>query len=255
MSDAPFRLDGKVALVTGAARGIGAAIAASFARSGADLALTDLPGVDLGGTAAKVAGHGRRVLQVAIDVTDLAQIRQGVAAAQHELGRIDILVNNAGINRPAVALDVTEADWDATFATNVKGGFFMAQAVVPGMIERGWGRIVFIASQAGLVCFPNIPAYCASKGAVVNLVRALGIEWAAHGITVNAVAPTVVETDLTRDRLEHNAEYRDFVYGKLPGGKVAQPEDVAAAVVYLASDEAAMVNAAILRIDGGWTAW
>ena len=206
-------------------------------------------------TAAKAGEFGHNVLEVPIDICDTEQIRDGVATIEKELGGIGILVNNAGINRPAPPLEVTESDWDAVFATNVKGGFFMAQAVAPGMIGRGWGRIVFISSQAGLVAFPRIPAYCASKGAVVNLVRSLGIEWAEHGITVNTVAPTVVETDLTRDRLRDNADYRTFVLGKLPGGRVAQPADVAAAVVYLASDEAAMVNAAVLSVDGGWTAW
>ena len=255
MAEQPmFRLDGKVALVTGAARGLGAAIAAGLARAGADVAVSDKPGVDLAETAGAVEAAGRRALRLAIDVRDLAQIRSGVDAGERELGRIDILVNNAGINVPAPGLEVTEDTWDDQFDTNAKGGFFVAQAAAPGMIERGWGRVVFIASQSGLVGIPGQPAYCASKGAVIQLARTLGVEWARHGVTVNAVAPTFVETALTRRRLE-DPEYRDFVLGKIPAGRLATPEDVAAAVVYLASDEAGMVNASVLCVDGGWTAW
>ena len=181
-------------------------------------------------------------------------MRQGVATAEKQLGAIDILVNNAGINRPAPGLEVTEELWDDHFDTNVRGGFFVAQAAAPGMIARGWGRVVFISSQSGLVGIPGQPVYCSSKGAIIQLVRTLGLEWARHGVTVNAVAPTFVETNLTRKRLG-NPEFLKFVLGKIPCGKLATPVQVAAAVVYLASPEAAMVNCDTLRVDGGWTAW
>jgi len=249
-----FKLDGKFALVTGAATGLGAAISAALAESGADVAVTDRPGVSLDATAAKVAACGRRALARAIDVRDLAQIRDGVAAVEREFARVDILVNNAGINRPAPGLDVTVENWDDHFHTNVRGGFFMAQAVARGMIARGRGRIIFISSQSGLIGIPGQPVYCSSKGAVIQLVRTLGVEWAKHGITVNSIAPTFVETDLTRKRLQ-NPEFLEFVLGKIPCGKLATPRDVAAAAVFLASDEAGMVNCATLAVDGGWTAW
>jgi NAD(P)-dependent dehydrogenase (short-subunit alcohol dehydrogenase family) len=144
--------------------------------------------------------------------------------------------------------------WDDHFDTNVRGGFFCAQAVASGMIERKFGRIVFISSQSGLVGIPGQPVYCATKGAIINLVRALGVEWAAHGVTVNSVAPTFVETNMTRRRLE-DPKFLGFVLGKIPCGRLATPEDIAAAVVYLASNEAGMVNCATLSVDGGWTAW
>ena len=254
MADRMFRLDNKVALVTGAATGLGAAISIELARGGAQVALSDKPDVSLDDTAAQVAKLGSGPLRVGMDVRILDQIREGVAAVERQLGRIDIVVNNAGINRPAPGLQVTQDNWDDHFNTNVRGGFFVAQAAARGMIDRGWGRIIFISSQSGLIGIPGQPVYCASKGAVIQLTRTLGVEWAKHGITVNAIAPTFVETNLTRKRLQ-DPEFLKFVLGKIPCGKLATPQDVAAAAVYLASEEAKMVNCAVLSVDGGWTAW
>ena len=254
MTAAMFRLDGKVAVITGAATGIGAAIAVALARAGADVAISGKPGRDLGDTAAEAGQYGHQVLEFPMDVRALDQIREGMAAVRRQLGRVDIVVNNAGINRPAGGLDVTEENWDDQFATNAKGGFFVAQEAARLMIPQGWGRIIFIASQSGLVGIPGQPVYCSTKGAVIQLVRALGVEWAKHGLTVNAIAPTFVETNLTRERLQ-DAEFRAFVLDRIPAGKLATPQDVANAVVYLASGEAGMVNAAVLCVDGGWTAW
>jgi len=249
-----FDLKGKTALVTGAARGLGAAIATALARCGADLVVTDRPDEELEPTANAVAQAGRRVERVPLDVRDLKQIQSGVAAARRVFGRIDVLVNNAGINRPAPGLQVSPENWDDHFATNVRGGFFMTQAIVPDMIAAGWGRVIFISSQSGLIGIPGQPVYCSTKGAVIQLVRTLGVEWAKHGITVNSIAPTFVETDLTRERLR-DPGFRAFVEGKIPSGRLALPEHVAAAAVYLASPEAAMVNATTHSVDGGWTAW
>jgi NAD(P)-dependent dehydrogenase (short-subunit alcohol dehydrogenase family) len=249
-----FNLSGKIAFVTGAATGLGAAISVALAQCGADVAISDKPGNSLEATSRAINELERRAFSVELNVADLPPIRDAVATVEREFGPIDILVNNAGINVPKPGLEVTESNWDEHFATNVKGGFFTAQAVAGGMIARGWGRVIFISSQSGLVGIPGQPVYCATKGAVNQLVRTLGVEWAKHGLTVNAVAPTFVETNLTRTRLQ-NPEFRDFVLGKIPCGKLALPEHVAAAVAYLASDEAAMVNGDILRVDGGWTAW
>lgn len=249
-----FELSHRAALVTGAATGLGQAIAAALVQVGARVAISDKPGISLEETAALCEEKGGRPLALAIDVRDVAQIRRGVAAAESEFGRVDILVNNAGINRPTPGLEVDQDNWDDHFNTNVRGGFFCAQAVAPKMIERGFGRIIFVSSQSGLVGIPGQPAYCASKGAVINLVRSLGVEWAKYGITVNSVAPTFVETNLTRKRLQ-NPQFLAFVLGKIPKGQLAAREDVAAAVIYLASDEAGMVNCTNLPVDGGWTAW
>ncbi len=254
MDGAMFRLDGKVALITGAATGLGQGIANALGRQGAAVAISDMPGVSLDETASLVGEFGGRVFAFSMDVRDLQQQSAGIEAVRAAFGGVDILVNNAGINHPAPGLEVTEAEWDDHYATNVKGGFFLAQRVAPMMIERAWGRIIWVSSQSGLVAIPGQPVYCSSKGAVVQAVRTLGVEWAKYGITVNSIAPTFVETNLTRKRLQ-NDEFRKFVLNKIPAGKLATKVDIGAAAVFLASDEAGMVNCHILSVDGGWTAW
>jgi NAD(P)-dependent dehydrogenase (short-subunit alcohol dehydrogenase family) len=249
-----FRLDGRTALITGAATGIGQAIALALAFNGADIAITDRRLDALAETESRALGYGRRVFKVAIDVREQTEIQHGVATVEKSFGAIDILVNNAGINRPSPAHLVTMEEWDDHFNTNVRGGFFLAQAVGAGMRTRGWGRIIFISSQSGLVGIPGQPVYCATKGAVIQLVRSLGLEWAKDGVTVNSIAPTFVETNLTRNRLKDPA-FRSFVLGKIPKGVLAEPEQIGAAAVYLASEEASMVNCETHRVDGGWTAW
>lgn len=249
-----FDLSSRTALVTGAATGLGQAIAGALAGAGAEVAVSDLPGVSLDETIGLCADRGKRPFGLAIDVRHTDQVRNGIAEVTSRMGRVDILVNNAGINVPTPGLEVEEHLWDEHFNTNVRGGFFCAQSVARKMIEQRFGRIVFVSSQSGLVGIPGQPVYCASKGAVVNLVRALGVEWAKHGITVNSVAPTFVETNMTRARLQQ-PRFRQFVIDKIPRGEIASGDDVAAAVLFLASDEAGMVNCATLPVDGGWTAW
>ena len=254
MEEEIFRLDGKRALVTGAARGIGAGIAVALARQGADVAISDLSGESTEETAEKARAHGREAFSFEMDVRDLRQLDRGVEAVEKALGGVDILVNNAGINRPLPGLEVTEDNWDDHYSTNVKGGFFLAQKVAPMMIRERWGRIIWLSSQSGLIAIPGQPVYCSTKGAVIQVVRTLGVEWAKYGITVNSIAPTFVETELTRKRLQDKT-FKDFVLGKIPCGKLAQVADVAAAAVFLASEEARMVNCHTLSVDGGWTAW
>jgi len=249
-----FRLDGKVALITGAATGLGAGISVALAHQGADLAISDRPGQSLAATAEAARRHGHRVFELELDVRQTDQMESRVTAVREALGPVDILVNNAGINRPSTGLETVESEWDDHFNTNIRGGFFLAQKVAPMMMERKWGRVIFISSQSGLVGIPGQPVYCSSKSAIINLVRTLGVEWAKQGITVNSVAPTFVETNMTRKRLQ-NPEFLSFVLGKIPKGELATPEDVAACVVFLASQEARMVNCHTLRVDGGWTAW
>ncbi len=249
-----FSLTGRTALVTGAANGIGQAIAMRLAQAGCAVAVTDKADVPLDTTMALCAPFGTKVIGETMDVRDLDQIRATVASIGSRLGRVDILVNNAGINRPTPAVEVSIENWEDHFNTIVRGGFFCAQAVAPAMMEQHFGRIIFISSQSGLIGIPGQAVYCAAKGALVNMVRSLGVEWAKTGITVNTIAPTFIETNLTRERLK-KPEFRSFVLGKIPKGELSVPDDVAYAAVYLASEEAAMVNCFTLSVDGGWTAW
>jgi len=249
-----FCLENKTALITGGATGIGAAISIALARQGADIAIADKSEINLSETKKRALEFGHRVLTLGMDIRDLNQIDLGVELIKKEFGRIDILVNNAGINRPLCGLEVTEENWDDHYATNVKGGFFLAQKVAPIMIGNHWGRVIFISSQSGLIGIPGQPVYCSTKGAIIQLVRTLGLEWAKSGITVNSIAPTFVETNLTRKRLQ-NPEFLDFVLKKIPAGKLATVDNIAAAAVFLASEEAGMVNCHTLCVDGGWTAW
>ena len=178
---------------------------------------------------------------------------RAVAEATARLGRIDILVNNAGIGPPNAATDVTEDDFDRTVAVNLKGTFFVAQEVGRGMIARGFGRIINLGSQAGAVALPTESVYCMTKAAIAHLTRCLAVEWAAHGVNVNAVAPTFIRTPGTAKWLE-NEDFRRDLLARIPLGRVGEPRDVAGAVVFLASPAAAMITGATLLIDGGWTA-
>jgi 2-deoxy-D-gluconate 3-dehydrogenase len=248
-----FDLTGKVMVVTGAGRGIGRAIALVAAEAGADLALGSRTVAELEAVAAEAKPHGRRIRSLPLDVCDRASIDRFVAETLAAFGRIDVLVNNAGTNRLKPALEVTEEDWDLILDTNLKGLFFLTQAVARGMIERKSGRIINIASQAGLVGGPIRAPYCASKGGLINLTRALACEWAPHGVTVNGVAPTVTRTPLAEKAME-NPIFRESVERNILVGRLAEPTEIAAAVIYLASDAAAMVTGHTLAVDGGWTA-
>jgi 2-deoxy-D-gluconate 3-dehydrogenase len=252
----PFRLDGQVALITGAAGGLGSAIARAFGAAGADLALGELPGRleearDL--AAAVAAEHGRRAVAVPLDVTDLPGIERAVAEAEGALGGLDVLVANAGVNVPRAALDVTEADWDRVLDIDLKGVFFSCQAAGRRMVAQGRGSIVTIASQNGVIGYPYRAAYCAAKAGVVNLTRVLALEWAARGVRVNAVGPTFVETSLTQVTLADPALRADIL-GRIPLGRLGTPEEVASAVLFLASPAAALITGTCLLADGGWTA-
>jgi NAD(P)-dependent dehydrogenase (short-subunit alcohol dehydrogenase family) len=245
-----FRLDEKVALVTGASRGLGAGIATGLLEAGATVIGTSR-NPDSATQVAKQLGS----VPVVMDITDVASVRASVDRVASELGRLDILVNNAGLNIPQGVFDVDEASWDAVLDTNLKGTFFAAQAAARCMVTSGeGGRIINIASQAGVVGIEERSAYGASKGGAVLLTKVLAIELAQHGITVNAVAPTFIATELTRGTLE-NPAWRERVLSRIPLGRIGESEDVAAATVYLASPAAAMVTGHTLLVDGGWTAW
>jgi len=248
-----FGLVGRVALVTGASRGIGRGLVDALAAAGATVAVSTRSRADADAVAAEVVAAGGITSAHALDVTDIASIRRTVDEVVERHGRLDILVANAGLGANHPALDVTEHDWDEMIAVNAKGLFFTAQAAGRVMVAQGAGRIIAISSQGSLVGIRDHVVYCASKGAVNQIVRVLALEWGALGVTVNAVAPTFIYTPGTAERLD-DPDYRRAVVDRIPMGRVGAIADVAGAVVYLASDAAGMVNGAILPIDGGWTA-
>lgn len=250
-----FRLDGKVALVTGAAAGLGQAIAEAFSKQGAKVVVSDRPGVSVEETLAMCKAAGAEdVYAVELDVTCQNSINLAVKAVVDTFGRIDILASNAGLNRPMPLEQVTEAVWDSVMDVNLKGAFFIAQAVAAVMKEQGSGRIIFTSSQAGLVARENQQPYCASKGGISAMTRGLALDLATFGITVNAVAPCFAMTALTKTRLEDPA-YREMVLSHIPVGRVVEPSEVGSAFAYVASDEAAMITGQTIVIDGGWTMW
>jgi len=251
-----FDLSGRIALVTGAARGIGRGCAIALAQAGADLALgfRDAGSAAARALVAQIESLGRRALPLQMDVTRREQIAGATAAALGTLGRIDVLVNNAGIGPPNPAESVTEADFDRTVGVNLKGTFFVSQEVGAAMIRGGrGGRIVNLSSQAGFVALPTEAVYCMTKAAIAHLTKCLAVEWAPHGINVNAVAPTFIRTPGTVKWLADEQFRRDLL-ARIPLGRVGEPSDVAAAVVFLASPAASMITGATLMIDGGWTA-
>jgi NAD(P)-dependent dehydrogenase (short-subunit alcohol dehydrogenase family) len=248
-----FSLVGTIAVVTGASRGIGRGLVDALAAAGATVALTARSQDDADAIAEEVIASGGRASGHVMDVSDVTSITTAFDEITQRHGRIDILVANAGVGANHPALDVTEADWDDMMDVNAKGLFFTAQAAGKVMLAQGSGRIVAISSQASLVGIRDHAVYCASKGAVNQLVRVLALEWGSLGVTVNAVAPTFIYTPGTAERLD-DPEYRRGVVDRIPMGTVGTIADVAGAVIYLASDAAALVNGAILPVDGGWTA-
>jgi NAD(P)-dependent dehydrogenase (short-subunit alcohol dehydrogenase family) len=248
-----FSLEGKLVVVTGASRGIGRGLVDALAAAGATVALTARSYDEASTIAAEVVAAGGRASGHVMDVADIGSINAAFDDIAQQHGRVDVLVANAGLGANHPAVDVTEADWDDMMDVNAKGLFFTAQAAGKIMLENGSGRIVAMSSQASLVGIPDHAVYCASKGAVNQLVRVLALEWGPHGITVNAVAPTFIYTPGTAERLD-DPEFRRGVVDRIPMGDVGTIADVAGAVIYLASDAAAMVNGIVLPVDGGWTA-
>ena len=246
-----FDLGGQVALVTGAGRGIGHDLARALAACGA-LVLAGVRDVDAADVA-WTAPEGGSVEPLGLDVTDVPATRAAVDAAVAAHGRIDILVNNAGLGANHDALDVSEADWDEMMAVNLRGLFFVSQAVGRHMVKRGYGRIVNVSSQAGLVGIRRHAVYSAGKGGVNTLTKVLALEWAPFGVTVNAIAPTWIYTPGTAGRLDDPA-FLAGVLARIPIGRVGTTADVAAAIVFLSSRAAGLVTGAVLSIDGGWTA-
>lgn len=247
-----FSLSGRVALVTGSARGIGRACALALARAGADIIL-GLRRMDSGEALAnEIHTLGRQVLPVQMDVSRLDEIEAAVQAGVEHFEHIDILVNNAGIGKPNPAEKVLEKDFDDTLEVNLKGTFFTAQTVGKVMIRQRQGRIINISSQAGFVALPTESIYCMTKAAISHLTKCLALEWAPYNINVNAVAPTFIETPGTKKWLDDEA-FRASVKNRIPLGRIGEPAEVAEPVVFLASPAASLITGATLMIDGGWT--
>lgn len=255
MSDFPrFDLIGSVALVTGAARGLGRAISLALAHAGADVAL-GLRDVETGNDLRnEFEQMGRRALCLQMDVTRPAQIFEAVELTARKFGKLDILVNNAGLGPSNLAENVREEDFDLTVAVNLKGTFFTSQAAARVMIRQKRGRIINLSSQAGFVALPTESVYCMSKAAISHLTKCLAVEWGKYNITVNAVAPTFIRTPGTEEALADSA-FRAEVTEKIAAlHRIGEPMDVAGAVVFLASPAASLITGHTILIDGGWTA-
>jgi NAD(P)-dependent dehydrogenase (short-subunit alcohol dehydrogenase family) len=254
LREAGFNLENTTALITGAAGGLGSAIARGLARCGVRVALADLAGDPLFMLREEIMGRGGDALAQPLDVTASAEVSAAIQTVVGTWGRLDILVTCAGITsrRPAVEFD--EAQWDRIITVNLKGTWLCCQAAGRVMIEQGHGRIITMSSIGGTVGLPMSVAYCASKGGVVQITRTLAVEWAPYGITVNAIAPCTFETPMVRRVMEAEDAYKDRVISHIPLGRMGRPEEIVGTVLYLASPASAMMTGHIIALDGGYTA-
>ncbi len=252
--DSHFNLEGRIALITGAGRGIGRATALTLARAGADLALVARSENELLSAAQAIKELGRRAVAFPADLSQTGRLPSLAAEIAETMGGIDILVNNAGTNIPQDSTDVTEDAWDTIMNINLKGAFFMSQAVGKVMIAQGrGGRIINMSSQTGSVALAKRAAYCASKAGLNLVTKVLAMEWGSHEILVNAVAPTFIETEMTKDFL-NDPDFRKYALAKNLLKRFGRPDDVAGAVLYLASPVSNLVTGHVLLVDAGWTA-
>jgi NAD(P)-dependent dehydrogenase (short-subunit alcohol dehydrogenase family) len=249
-----FRLEGKVALITGGSKGLGRAIADALAGAGAAVCLVSRHADEGEKVAAEIRGAtASRAIALEADVSDSAQVNRMVEQAIRELGHVDILVNNAGMNIRNSVVDYSDEDWNRVLQTNLSSAFYCCRAVGPHLIERGWGRVVNLASIMALTSLPGRCAYTASKAGLIGLTKTLALEWAPHGVTVNAICPGPFATEMNIPLLE-NPEVREQFTSRIPLGRWGNVEEVGAAALYLSSEPAAFVTGHTLYIDGGWTA-
>ncbi|MBA4392151.1 MAG: 2-deoxy-D-gluconate 3-dehydrogenase [Desulfobacca sp.] len=249
-----FELQGKVALVTGASKGLGKALAAALAKAGADLALCARNPDDLQQAKVEIEVLGGRVEVFSMDVLRQASIQTAVALTLKTFGKIDILINNAGINIRKPVLDLQEEEWDQVLNTNLKGYFLVAQAVVPDMIKRQKGKVINMASILGTVGLENQAPYASSKGGVIQLTKVMALEWARHHINVNAIGPTYFETPLVAS-LRNDPERFRFINERTPMGRWGQPEELEGTIIFLASKASDFITGQTIFVDGGWTIW
>jgi len=250
MTDNIFDLTGKVAVVTGASRGLGQYLGRALAKAGADLVITSRRIADLKPFQTEIEDLGRRVLPLELDLRDAASIAAAAPTAQSHFGNIDILVNNAGCNVRKPALDVTWDDWNLVLDTNLRGSFFVAQTFAKNMVARGYGRIINIGSVTSVFGYAGIAPYCASRGGIKQLTMALADEWGATGVTVNCLAPGWFKTKQNAVLYE-NEKWVAYITDRIPLKRPGQPNDLNGAIVFLASDASAYITGQTLLVDGG----
>jgi NAD(P)-dependent dehydrogenase (short-subunit alcohol dehydrogenase family) len=249
-----FRLDGRVALITGGGGGLGTVFAHALAAAGADIALLGRRQEVVQAAANELkAETGRTTLALSADVTDPDAVRVAVDRVREEFGSLDILINNAGNNIRRPSLEYPLDDWMNVLNVNLTGAFICAQAVAPGMIANGWGRIINISSMLGLVGLEQRPAYTAAKGGLIQLTRTLGVEWAPYNVLVNALAPGPFETELNRPLIENPIAYRAFA-DKIPLDRWGRTDELMGPIVFLASEASSFMTGSVVTVDGGWTA-
>jgi NAD(P)-dependent dehydrogenase (short-subunit alcohol dehydrogenase family) len=248
-----FRLDGQCALVTGGSKGLGLSMARALARAGASIVITSRHVDEAEAAASEIREFGGGALGVRADVTNRDEVWACVKRAEEEYGKIDILLNNAGINIRRPTIDLTEEDWDPVIDTNLKGCLLCAQAVAPGMIARNYGRIINLGSIMSSVSLAGRAAYASSKHGVLGLTRALALEWAQNGVTVNCLCPGPFETAMNRVLMNDPAAYQAFI-SKVPLGRWGRLDELDGAILFLASPASSYMTGSALYIDGGWTA-
>jgi NAD(P)-dependent dehydrogenase (short-subunit alcohol dehydrogenase family) len=254
MSLENFNLTGKVAMVTGSTKGLGEVAAMALAKAGADIAVCGRNTSDLNRVSSAITALGRKSAGYHLDVTSRDNIHSGVEKILRQFGKVDILVNNAGVNHRVPVVEYPEEMWDLVINTNLKGYFLVSQAVVPQMLQRGYGKVINLSSIMGDVALPNQVAYASSKGGVNQMTKVMALEWAKSGVTVNAIGPTYFVTELNT-QIRNDPERFNFINERTPMGRWGNPVELEGVIIFLASSASDFITGQIIYIDGGWTAW